>query len=109
MRLPYGVTVTRLRPPATDDYGDPLPGSTGELDIPGCVVWPRGSSETNDASNTVIVGLELLAPAGTDLVPTDKVRVRGDVYDIDGDVGEWTSPFTGTSAGLQVALKKVEG
>lgn len=72
-------------------------------------MWPRGSSETIDASNTVIVGLELLVPPGTDLVPTDKVRVRGDVYDVDGDVGEWTSPLTGTSAGLQVALKKVEG
>lgn len=112
MTFPNGETVTRIRPPVIDvGTGDPVPGSGAEVDIAGVVVWPRGdSSELNDGRTTVIIGLWMLAPAGTDIEPTDKFRVRGDVYDVEGEAAEWgPSPLTGTSAGVQAALTRVRG
>lgn len=113
--FPNGETVTRLRPLGLDQFGDPLPGTITELDIPGCAVWPRdgnaaGGNENTDFRNTVISGLMILAPPGSDIEPTDRFRVRGLVYEVDGEPGVWgPSPLTGTEAGVQVALKRVEG
>src|SRR5690606_21170912 len=80
--LPHGETVTIVRPgpPTQDEYGNDVPGTPVEIDVPGCGVAPRTSSEITDARDTVIVGLTLYAPAGTDLRATDRVRVGGELY-----------------------------
>jgi hypothetical protein len=94
-------TVTVLRPGGRDDFGDPLPGT--EHAIAGCLFAPRGSSESSDFANTVITGAQLFAPAGADIRATDQVRIRGVVYDVEGDVGDWGA------AGVQVALQRGTG
>lgn len=113
--FPHGETVTLVRPPGRDQYGDPLPGTGTETDYHSCAVWPRdgnaaGGNENTDFRNTVIIGLMVLVPPGADVEPTDRMRVRGVLYEVDGEPGVWgPSPLTGTEAGVQVALKRVEG
>ena len=84
--LPQGDTVTIIRPgPATQDaYGNDAPGAPTEITVTGCGLAPRdgassGSNELTDARDTVITGLTLYAPYGTDIRATDKVRVHGQV------------------------------
>lgn len=100
MTLPR-ETVTVLRPGGTTPFGDPLPGSSHSVD--GCLFAPRSSNESSDFANTVITGAQLFGPAGADIKATDQIQVRGVVYDVEGDVGDWGK------AGVQVALERSTG
>lgn len=114
--LPQGDTVTILRPgPATQDaYGNDVPGAPTEIPVPGCAVAPRdgtgaGANEIVDARDTVITGLTMWAPYGTDIRATDRIRVAGLVYEVDGQPGSFRSPFTGSTGPVVAALELVTG
>ena len=115
--LPHGETVIILRPGAPtgrDEYGVETVGPPEEIPVPGCGIAPRdgngaGGNEQTQARDTVIIGLTLYAPAGTDLRPTDKVRVAGVLYEVDGQAGAFRSPFTGSAGPVVAALERVTG
>lgn len=114
--LPHGDTVTIIRPgpPAEDIYGNDVPGAPTEIPVAGCAVAPRdgtgaGANEITDARDTVIVGLTLFAPHGTDIRATDQIRVGGDLYEVDGQPGSFRSPFTGSTGPVVVNLELVTG
>lgn len=116
MDAPYTVTVTVRRPAGTDVYGDPLPGAMHE--IPGCIVAPSSgdsgqpaSTERTDMRDTVITGWTLYPPYGADILPTDEVQLPGDPtwWQVDGEVGHWSSPFSNWRPGGQVELRRVRG
>lgn len=66
--------------------------------------------DQQQARDTVIVGYTVYAPAGSDFLTTDRVRVRGDVCEITGWPGDWgRSPFTGTRGPVQFAADRVTG
>ena len=98
-------TITRLRPPGLDLMGDALPGTAGELDIPGCLFAPGGSSESAPGENAAQVTSfgTVYAPAGTDITNTDQLRIRGHVFDITGTPQSW-----GTT-GLVVEVRRITG
>lgn len=114
--LPEGDTVTILRPgpPTEDTYGNDVPGAPTEIPVYGCALEPRdgtgaGSNEIVDARDTVIAGLNLYAPYGTDIRPTDRVRVGNVLYDVYGQPGGFRSPFTGSTGPVVAALAVVTG
>jgi len=114
--LPHGSDVTILRPgpPTEDGYGNDVPGAPTEIPVLGCAVAPRdgtgaGANEITDARDTVIVGLTLYAPYGTEIRATDRVRVDGELYEVDGQPGAFRSPFTGSTGPVVVALELVTG
>jgi hypothetical protein len=73
-------------------------------------VEPRPSAEpVQDARNAVTSGFTLYMPTGTTITATNRVRVRGAVYDVLGEPAEWRSPFTGWAPGVVVQVEKVEG
>ncbi|MEU6543878.1 hypothetical protein [Streptomyces sp. NPDC046859] len=114
--LPHGETVTIVRPgePTEDSYGNDVPGEPTEIPVPGCGVAPRdgtgsASNELTDARDTVITGLTLYAPYGTDIRATDKIRVDGRLYEVEGQPGSFRSPFTASTGPVVVALELVTG
>ena len=108
-----GEPVTVLSAPlAADEYGTPSAerdwDSATSTVIHGCAVAPRSSSELTDPGRlAVIVGLTVYLPAGSVVSPQDRMLVRGDLYEVDGEAGVWVSPFTGWSPGVEVALRRV--
>lgn len=101
-------TVTRLRGGRTQFGGDPT--TDVEADITGCLFDPGGPrGETQDRGDTVVAQPALYAPLGADITATDRLRVRGVVYAVDGQPAEWLSPFPGGPEGLHVALKHTAG
>lgn len=115
---PFGETVTILRTgasPGRDQRGNPIPGPVTETDIKGCVVTPREAApqvggQDQQARDTVIVGYTVYAPSGSDVLTTDRVRIRGQVCEVTGEPGEWLrSPFTGTQGPVQFAADRVTG
>lgn len=120
MPAPYafGETVVRLRrgpSPGRDERGQPIPGPLTETEVEGCAVVPRQQApdvggELQQYRDTVFVGWTVYAPAGTDWLTTDQVRIRGEECDITGEPGDWgRSPFTGTAGPMQFAADRVTG
>ncbi|MFE4857381.1 hypothetical protein [Streptomyces sp. NPDC056670] len=108
------VTVVRPGPPTRDAYGNFIPGPPTEITVPGCGIAPRdstgaGGDEFAQGRDTVIAGLTLYAPSGTDIRATDRVRVAGVLYEVDGQVGAFRSPFTGSAGPVVAALRLVTG
>lgn len=120
---PFGVTVRVVRTgtsPGRDSRGQPLPGPDASFDVPGCVVTPRQESPAVGGSqqqgrDTVVVGVTVYAPPGTDVRTTDKIRVSapryaGVTFEVTGEPGDWgRNPFTGTRGPVQFAADRVTG
>lgn len=105
----HGKTVTVLQTVTTkDDYGDSTSTVT-EVPWGPCAVAPRSSTEQTDPHRpSVIVGLSIYGPPTVEIGPNDQVRIGGELYDVEGEPGDWQSPFTGWHPGLEVAVKRAE-
>lgn len=105
-----GETVTFLRRTSTgkDAHGNPVWTWMG-TDVPGCVVWPTGSTEQVQGQDQTSERLTVLAPYGTDVTAYERAEVRGLVYEVQGVPSQWASPFTPTKAGVEVRLERVRG
>ncbi len=93
-------TVTVIRPPALDAFGDPAAGDDAEFDVSGCLFAPGSSNEMGVGTQQVDTDATVYGPPGMDVRPTDRIRIRGDVYSVVGDPQDWGS------AGIVVGLRK---
>lgn len=115
MRFPYGETVTRLRAtPKVDPYSGEETGKSwttpDRLDIPGAAIAPGDSSEpTLDARNQITTTPIVYTDLGVDVLPGDRLVVRGRTFEVDGYPAEYAHPFTGWQAGAAITLKEVSG
>lgn len=102
--------MTRLRGVATTDpYSDEETGTDWstpvELDITTLApAEPRPSSEpVQDARNAVVAGYTLYLPLTADVTAYDRMRVRGEEFDVLGDPAVWSG------AGVVVQVGRTEG
>lgn len=101
--------VVLRRSTAADRYRDLQPAGTVTRTTVACIVAPRSSNELSEPGRQgVMVGLSVFAPAGTDVAATDQIEYDGDVYDIDGDIAAWASPFSDFAA-VEFALRRAVG
>lgn len=110
------VTLLSRSVTGQDSYGNDVYAAVA-TDVP-AIIMPRtsgratgaGSTEaTKAAADVVTTGLTVILLPGTAVKAVDQFKVSGAVYDVDGDPADWTSPLTGTPAGVQVELVKVTG
>jgi len=104
-------TVTFLRLPAKNTFGNRPAGEPQQWDVPGFQVAPGPSRELLDAANQVdtdatlygppVSAINEIVPGG--VLPDDRARVRGDVYQVVGRVQDWGS------AGSVIVLRRVTG
>lgn len=99
-------TIIIYEPEDEDWHGDRTEEDPEGVTVSGCVLFPRGSAETNDLSNMVITALTLLAPAGTPLTKTCEVQARGRRWKVEGDPGEYIDV---QPEAIQAALEAVTG
>ncbi len=103
-----GETVTVVRAaPATDRYNNVRAdwSSASEVDVDGVVVAPRtvgvaGEPTAPGRPSAVEAGLTLWFPAGTPVLATDRLRVRGELWDVDGVPSSWDPPWPGGAPGV---------
>lgn len=104
-------TVTRVRPPKKDGFGNRKPG-TGAPDLPleGCMFAPGSGWEMNAGANQVGDTDTVFAPYGPDGQPpdvlaTDQIRrANGDLYDVIGRPKDW-----GPDNGVQITVEFITG
>lgn len=107
----HSQTVTVLRAASTADrYGDLTTdwSSPGQIDVGNCRVLPMAGAEVIVDRDQIVRRWLLFAPPSADIIETDRVRVNGRDYEIDGTVRRWLSP-SGRLAHLEADLKLVEG
>lgn len=81
-------TVVVIREPKRSKL-DPEPATAPpEHDITGCVVMPRTSHE-EEKGWVIVDGRMVIAPFDADILATDKVRVDGTVWEVDGEPGDY--------------------
>lgn len=98
-------TITVLRPTGTetDRYGNDRSTGTTVFSIEECLVAPWESDDLDTTTRTAItIGSQVFAPPGSDIEARDQVRVRGEVYEIVGEVAIWPM-------GVHVRLRRVRG
>lgn len=113
MIYPESVTVLRA-PLVTDRYGKQVRDwvHAEETVVEGVQVQPSESSEPVEVGRaSVVTGMRLLTPIGTDLdlLRTDRVRWAGDVWLVDGDVARHKRPTTGAVHHVEAMLRRVAG
>lgn len=103
------MTVVRVRAADVDSKGNPV-GTEDRATIPGAFTAPRTSTDVNGRGRTgVVVGLDLYAPHGSDLLRTDSVEIDDVPYRIVGEVADWSNPLSGWRPGLVAALERAAG
>lgn len=115
MSFAYGepITVTTVTQSGTDDYGDPVTTSTSIVRT-GAFAPAIGFESTNGQDQVVsqpqafFTGQDAVDVAAV-IDSASMLTIRGLVYQVDGDPGDWRSPFTGWQAGLVVPLKRTTG
>lgn len=109
----HGLTLTRLRGTKVDDgyNGTRIDWTNPDrLTIPGCGLAPRVEDELLARGRQgVVVGWTAYLPFGSDVTHEDRVETPYGVCDVNGDPGNWESPYTGRKPGMTVTLDRVEG
>lgn len=108
MEFPYPTTVT-VRRPSKDIYGDTT--LSDPWTITGCAVAPvAATSVTDEPGRLGDTGRwTLFAPIGSDLAANDVVTVAGEDWHVEGNPGEWRSPFTNWEPGMVAELARGDG
>lgn len=96
-------TIFVVRPAARGRFGDPQAGDPVEHAVPGCQFAPGPSAQGGVATNTVDADATVYCPPNIDVLPTDKVRARGELWNVDGKPQFWGS------FGTVVQLRRVTG
>lgn len=110
----FGETVQVLR---AGSKVDPFSGeTTADWDHPVSTPFPRAAVASGESMEQWLVGRSpvdtvytVFLPYGSDVTYEDRVVVRGETFDVNGDVAHWRNPFTGVEFGCVVPLKKRNG
>jgi hypothetical protein len=100
-----GEDIVIVRPAPLDKFGDPIPDTAAtEATSSGWLVAPGSSVELHDGQESVDSDMDLYRMGGfTDSVlPTDRIRVRGLLYEVVGEPAVWR-------LGTVIRLRKFTG
>lgn len=96
-------TVTIVRKPKVDRL-KPASGPTAEIPVRRCYVLPRSNQE-EDGGWVQVSGFTVIAPVGSDIRADDLLRIRGELYAVEGVPGEY--PVRKGKPGLFVTVERV--
>lgn len=82
------VDIIHPGAPTEDAYGQQVPGAATETAVM-CMVAPGDSEENLRRQSSVSADFTVYAPPGTVVTSAAQVRVRGDVFAVDGKPAEW--------------------
>jgi hypothetical protein len=80
-----------VRPPGKAKFGDPAAGSPVEFALDGVMFAPGSSSENHDRANAIDTDAALYVQGNTEtgVLATDRIRVRGELYEVVGKPAIW--------------------
>jgi len=100
--FPYGGTTVTVQRASYDRFNDPT--YTDHHQIADAIHWPRSSVEEG---LVVTDHRGMVVPLGSDVLPTDRIKIGEDVYQVKGNPEEWQHPLTGWAPGMELFLERV--
>jgi hypothetical protein len=79
----------KRRPARPTRMGDPVGPVPAWIEIRGCLVVPRESQDFEQRGRVVLSGFMIKAPRTATVLATDEIMVRGEIYQVDGAVGDF--------------------
>lgn len=108
-----GEPITRVRREVsgTDAHGNPSYADVEATIEGGWLAPEKDSREPRESGRDAVVTSPALFFPGArpDLRADDKVIVRGEKYEVEGDPSDWRDPFGSDLGGLVVTLRRAEG
>jgi hypothetical protein len=103
------VIVLKRTPDGEDRYHNKR-YKTVEVPVAGAAVRVLGSDEKPEGGGSSVTdNIEVILPAGTEVGPNDRLRVRGLVYEVDGNPEDQRDPATGGRPGVKVIARRITG
>jgi hypothetical protein len=101
------VQIVRRSSVSEDEYGEPV-FTTTEIDVQALVAnrTAMGTTLFEAAEISIMQGLRLFLPAGTEVLDDDVFRVRGKTYQMDGEAFDWRDGLGAWNPGVVVDLQK---
>ncbi len=83
--------MTIVRPPGKGTFGDPGAGVPVEIPLDGVLSAPGGTTEMHDGANSVEADAALYVQGNTEtgVLPTDRIKARGELYEVTGKPAIW--------------------
>jgi hypothetical protein len=83
---------------------------TVEAPVASAAVRVVGADEAGEGGgSSLTLTLEVILPPGTEITANDRLRVRGLVYEVDGEPQDQRDPLTGGQPGVRVIARRVTG
>lgn len=82
-------TIEIRAPRELDRFNDPIGPESDWVAVPGATVVPRNSSEQDQRGTVIIAGFMVVVPSVIAVSERHEIRLRGEVHQIDGDVGDY--------------------
>lgn len=107
--MPFGAsanseTVIFRYPPRTDNYGDPIPGTGLDVEVPDCLFAPGPGREVEvHAAQVRADGTVFAPPEAPKITAADQVVIRGEVYEVAERPREWLNE------GVEIPVRIVTG
>ena len=74
---------------AEDEFGDPIGAVPAWRPVTARNVVPRSSQDYEQRGEIIISGFMIVVAASVEVDAHDEVEVRGQIYQIDGEVGDY--------------------
>lgn len=110
LTTPFTIGVKRYQTGAKDAHGNTLDTWADPISVGVYSIAPATSDEPyENGRESIVTGLTVLAPAGTEIDARDLVVIDNEDYTVEGDIANWNQGPFGWSPGVQINLKRVEG
>lgn len=104
--------VVRIRPGVVsggfDEQGNPLRDEPVSTYIEIRAFGPGVSDETAEAFGAQVIDMgTVYADRGTDIKSADKLIIRGETWQVEGNARDWLNPFSDQPAGVEILVRRV--
>lgn len=107
-----GVIVSRVRPGTAtgefDDQGNPVVGVDVTTSLEVQAFAPGVSDEVAAAFGAQVVDMgTVYADVDVDVRPSDRLVIRGETWQVEGNPRDWSSPYALGRSGAEVLVRRV--
>lgn len=115
----FNQTAVRVRAGRKPDRGNPTntlpdwsPGAVTRLTVTGLNIQPnRQTEDADEQRDSVVTGYKVQSAEGTapDITAVDRIEWRGQLYEVEGEIGIWPELFSDTTHHIEFAMVRATG
>jgi hypothetical protein len=108
----FGEYITRVTPGALTSTRDDNGNLEREADVSTTVLIKAFAPRFTDPEAAQPQGVRVISGGivygyrGTPLTPFDRLTIRGLDYQVDGELGDWLSPYDNAPEGIEFSVKR---